>query len=62
MKPYGDAGISTLASVAAYRAETLTNLLKASNFKRTHDFLFQLFEAMYRYFLMLYIENLSSKN
>ena len=62
MKPYADAGISTLASAAGYRAETLTKLLNASNFKKTHDFLLQLFEAMYRFFLSLYINTVSTKH
>ena len=62
LKPYADAGISTLASAAGYRAETLTKLLNASNFKKTHDFLLQLFEALYRFFLSLYIDASSTKN
>ena len=34
MKPYADAGMSTFASATGYRAETLTKLLNASNFKK----------------------------
>ena len=55
MKAYGDAGLVTLAKAAGYRAETLTSLIKAKNFRRTHLFLLQTYEAFYNYFLSLYI-------
>ena len=45
MKPYADAGLATLAKAAGHRAETLTSLLQASNFRRTHEFLLQAFEV-----------------
>ena len=59
MKPYTDAGLASLAKTAGHRAETLTSLLQASNFRRTHEFLLQAFEAFYRYFLSLYYAHLS---
>ena len=62
MKPYADAGLASLAKVAGNRAETLTSLLKASNFRRTHEFLLQAYEAMYRYFLSLYSSHTSMKS
>ena len=54
MKPYADAGLASLGRAAGHRAETLTTLLKVSNFRRTHEFLLQAFEALYRYFLSVY--------
>lgn len=38
MKPYADAGLDGLAKVAGNQAETLTSLLKATNFRRTQVF------------------------
>ena len=55
MKAYGDAGLITLAKAAGYRGETLTSLSKAKNFRRTHLFLLQSYEAFYNYFLSLYL-------
>ena len=55
MKPYWDAGLASLGKAAGHRAETLTSLMQASNFRRTHEFLLQAFEAFYRYFISLYI-------
>ena len=47
MKPYADAGLINLAKVSGYRAETLTAIRNASNFRHTHLFLLQSFEAVY---------------
>ena len=58
MKPYADAGLVTLGKVAGHRAETLTSLIQASNFRRTHEFLLQSCDAFYRYFLSLYTSHL----
>ena len=60
MKPFADAGLASLGKAAGHRAETLTSLLQASNFRRTHEFLLQAFEAFYRYFLTLYISKTKS--
>ena len=59
MKPYADAGLASLGKAAGHRAETLTSLLQASNFRRTHEFLLQAFEAFYRYFLSLFVDHVS---
>ena len=57
MKAYGDAGLIMLAKGAGYRGETLTSLSKAKNFRRTHLFLLQTYEAFYNYFLSLYLSD-----
>ena len=54
MKPYADAGLINLAKVSGYRAETLTAIRNASNFRRTHLFLLQSFEAVYQHYLDLF--------
>lgn len=59
MKPYADAGLASLGKAAGHRAETLTSLLQTSNFRRTHEFLLQAFEAFYRYFLSLFVTHVS---
>ena len=61
MKPYTDAGLASLAKAAGHRGETLTSLLQASNFRRTHEFLLQAFEAFYRYFLSIYYLHVSAR-
>ena len=55
LKIYGDAGLLQLAKVAGHRAETLTSLVQASHFKRTHHFILQSLEVMHRYFIRMYI-------
>ena len=59
MKPYADAGLATLSKAAGHRAKTLTSLLQASNFRRTHGFLLQSFDALYRYFFSSYSSHMS---
>ena len=59
LKPYADAGLASLVKVAGHRAETLTSLLQASNFRRTHEFLLQAFETFYRYVISLYSAHIS---
>ena len=62
LKVYGEAGLLELAKVAGHRAETLTSLAQASHFKRTHHFIIQSFEAMYRFFLRTYVATLESSS
>ncbi len=59
LKPYADAGLASLGKVSGHRAETLTSLLQGSNFRRTHEFLLQSYEAFYRYFLSLYVAHVA---
>ena len=54
MKPYADAGLASLGKVSGHKGETLASLIHATNFRRTHEFLLQAYEAIYRYFLSLY--------
>ena len=60
-KPYADAGLASLAKVAGHKGETLTSLLQASNFRRTHEFLLQVFEVMYHYFLSMYYSHVAAR-
>ena len=54
MKVYSDAGLKQLGEVSGHRAETLTSLVLCTNFKRTHNFLSQVVQAFYSFFLNLY--------
>ena len=60
LKIYGDAGLLQLEKVAGHRSETLKSLAQASHFKRTHHFILQSFEAIYRLFLRLYLHSLET--
>lgn len=63
MKPYADAGLLSLGSACGYRAETLTSVKKASNFRRTHlYFILQCFEALYQQFLELFCKSLDTES
>ena len=46
--------------MAGHRAETLTSLAQASHFKRTHYFIPQSLEVMYRYFIRTYLASIES--
>ena len=62
LKIYGEAGLLQLARVTGHRAETLTSLAAASHFKRTHHFILQSFEALYRLFLRKYLTYLDTNS
>ena len=47
IKVYYHAGLMELAKACGHRGETLTALQKCSNFKRTHQFLLQVWQAIY---------------
>ena len=55
MKAFADAGLAQLGKLSGHRAETLTSLIKCSNFKRTHRFLLGVYQAMYQFFISLYM-------
>ena len=57
MKVYYHAGLRDLAEAAGYRGETVLSLPKCSNFKRTHRFIFQVWEAIYRHMSSCFLSN-----
>lgn len=56
MKSFADAGITDLGKLSGHRAETLTSLIKCSNFKRTHRFIVEVYQALYHFFLSVHLE------
>ena len=59
MKPYYDAGLKALAQAAGY---PLPAIQTCSQFKRTHHFILEAWEAIYRVMLLKYEEANSSMN
>ena len=47
MKIYYHAGLLELTKASGHGRETLTSLQKRTKFKRTHHFLFQVWQAIY---------------
>ena len=58
MKVYFEVGLKDLARATRFRAETLASLVNASNLKRTHEFLMQVWETMmYRHMFNPYVSH-----
>ena len=57
MKIYYPTGLKELAKASGFRAETLTSLEKCTNFKRTHQFLLQAWQSIYRQMINTYLNH-----
>ena len=57
MKIYYHTGLLELAKASGHKGETLTSLQKCTNFKRTHHFLFQVWQAIYRSMLTAFMNS-----
>ena len=59
MKPYYDAGLKALACAAGYPVAAIQS---CSQFKRTHNFISEAWEAMYRVMLQHYMDSQNPQN
>lgn len=57
MKPYFDAGLKELAKAAGYPTASIQ---VCGQFKRTHQFLFEVWEALYRVIISIFLKKQSS--
>ena len=55
MKVYYDAGLKELAESSGHRGETFTSIQKCSSFKRTHQFLVHVWEAVYHQMFQIFV-------
>ena len=62
MKVHYDADLKNLAESAGHRGETLTSIIKGSSFKKTHQLLLQVWEAMYRQMFKVFMSNNDTDN
>ncbi len=58
-KIYWDAGFQQLAQASGYRAETLSSLSNASNFRKSHSVFIHIVEAIFRVIIIPFLTTLS---